>query len=66
MTEPARHELITGQDACSILGISPSTLRGWVHRGLLPRYGSARASLYAWPDLARAADAAKPRKRIAS
>jgi DNA-binding transcriptional MerR regulator len=57
-----RSMLLTADDAAQVTGVSPATLRDWVRRGLLPRYGSPRRSLYDWRDLATAKQAAKPRR----
>jgi hypothetical protein len=58
-----RAELFTAEDAAAAIGVEPATLRDWVRRGLLTRYGSPRRALYDVDELVAAKDAAKPRRR---
>ncbi|MFG2276958.1 MerR family transcriptional regulator [Streptomyces chartreusis] len=54
--------LLPADLAARALGISPSTLRVWRHRGLItPAGGTERNPLYALEDLHAARQAPKPR-----
>ncbi len=54
--------LLTRQDAAAAAGVTEATLRDWVRRGLLTRYGTARNSLYDVRELGAALDQPKPRR----
>lgn len=63
MLTPDRSLLLTAEDARLAACVQQETLRDWVRRGLLTRYGSHRFPLYDLDELAAAAAAAKPRRQ---
>jgi transposase-like protein len=60
---PPPAQLFSADDAAAAIGVDPATLRDWVRRGLLTRYGSPRRALYDVNELVAAKDAQKPRRR---